>query len=83
MIFVLLFKGAITLAFTVIYPFTAEVYDTSMRVTGVGFNGSICRLGGIIMPWVVFNSFKISTYGPYLFIGILTMFSCIASIMIP
>jgi len=35
------------------------------------------------MPWVVFNSFKISIFGPYIFMSIVAFLSTIAAFLMP
>jgi MFS family permease len=48
-----LVKAGSCIAFTIIYPYTAELYNTFIRTTAAGFLSMICRIGGIMMPWVI------------------------------
>ncbi len=45
-------KFFISISFAVIYVFTAELYPTLLRSTGVS-TGSFCaRIGGVIAPYI-------------------------------
>ena len=44
-------KFFLTMTFIFIYQFTAEVYSTKIRTTGVGMANGIGRSGGAIVPW--------------------------------
>lgn len=52
-------KFFINIAFLICFAFTSEIYPTSMRSTGVGFNNSMCRFGGVLMPFVIIIIFYI------------------------
>ena len=43
-------KLFINLSYNVVYIFTTELYDSSIRVTALGFLKSFCMLGGVFMP---------------------------------
>nr|XP_039256261.1 solute carrier family 22 member 5-like [Styela clava] len=42
-----------TLAFAIIYQYTAEIYPTIARGTGMGMGSTAARIGSIIMPWTL------------------------------
>lgn len=61
-------------AFAVLYPFTAEVYHTSLRTLGVSSSSTIGRIGSSLMPIVSINLFYIDMWLPFLlyfFVGII------------
>ncbi len=45
-------KFFLSMTFIFSYQFTAEVYSTKIRTTGVGMANGIGRSGGGVMPWV-------------------------------
>lgn len=45
-------KLFITLAFTSTITYTSEVYNSDIRVIGMGMSNFFCRLAGVIMPSV-------------------------------
>jgi putative MFS transporter len=75
-------KFLINYCFGIMYPFTAEVYVTALRSAGTGFNNSICRIGGVIMPWVTFWFFAFGDKGPFLSFFIVSGLSAISAITI-
>lgn len=79
---VALVKFLVNYCFGIIYPFTAEVYVTSLRSAGTGFNNSICRIGGVIMPWVTFAFFHFGIKGPFLSFFIVSGLSTISAFTI-
>ncbi|XP_056440287.1 solute carrier family 22 member 13-like [Gadus chalcogrammus] len=45
-------KYAATSSFTMLYVFTAELYPTILRQSGVGLNSTCARIGGILAPLI-------------------------------
>uniref|UniRef100_A0A3Q3BI38 Si:dkey-166k12.1 n=1 Tax=Kryptolebias marmoratus TaxID=37003 RepID=A0A3Q3BI38_KRYMA len=43
-------KFGITASFAVIYVYTAEIFPTVVRQTGIGVSGMFARLGGVLAP---------------------------------
>ncbi|XP_061661491.1 solute carrier family 22 member 13-like [Syngnathoides biaculeatus] len=45
-------KFASTASYTIVYVYTAELYPTTLRQSGVGLNSTCARLGGILAPLI-------------------------------
>ncbi|XP_061614765.1 solute carrier family 22 member 13b isoform X1 [Phyllopteryx taeniolatus] len=45
-------KFASTASFTILYVYTAELYPTALRQSGVGLNSMCARVGGILSPLI-------------------------------
>jgi len=45
-------KFFLLMTFTLAFQFTVEVYNTSIRGTGIGMASAVSRIGSIIMPFV-------------------------------
>lgn len=60
--------------------YVSELYHTKHRSTGIGFFNLWDRLGGIIMPYVMFHGLNIAPTGPYLILAIQALlgFGCCA-----
>uniref|UniRef100_A0A8D0DCI5 SVOP-like n=2 Tax=Sander lucioperca TaxID=283035 RepID=A0A8D0DCI5_SANLU len=47
-----LLRSLVSMNFTVVYIYTAEVYPTAVRSLGMGFCTSFSRIGGMIAPFI-------------------------------
>lgn len=47
-------KFGFTMAFSVVYIYTAEVYPTVLRNVGMGMCSSAARIGSITAPYVIY-----------------------------
>jgi hypothetical protein len=54
-----------------------------MRATGLGFHSAVCRVGGIIMPWIVLLFFVFGPTGPFLAFAVISLISGFASCFLP
>lgn len=71
------------MCFAVIYPLTAEIYPTSLRVNGVGVSSAIGRLASCLMPLITIWIFYINMYGPFiLFFGFGTI-GIVSTMLLP
>lgn len=65
------------------YQFTAEVYTTKIRTTGIGFANAIGRLGGVIMPWVCIPLMDHNLFSPFLVLAIICLLAALADCFLP
>ncbi|XP_035291162.1 solute carrier family 22 member 5-like [Anguilla anguilla] len=75
-------KFGITVAFTIVYAFSAELYPTVLRNTAVCACSMAARLGSIAAPYFVY----LGTYYkslPYLLMGSLSVLGALISILLP
>ncbi|KAL4429721.1 hypothetical protein ABPG74_001407 [Tetrahymena malaccensis] len=72
-------KFFINFSFCTIFPFTAEVYITALRTTGIGVNNSVCRFGGVIMPWISILLLEVGVTGPFIAFAIISALSAISA----
>lgn len=47
-------KFGFTMAFSIVYIYTAEVYPTVLRNVGMGMCSSAARIGSITAPYVIY-----------------------------
>ncbi|KAM7374639.1 hypothetical protein PAMP_007285 [Pampus punctatissimus] len=75
-------KFAVTIAFAIVYAYTAELYPTVLRNTAVGACSMASRIGSIIAPYFIYlRSYSISL--PYILMGSLTVLSGLLSLLLP
>ncbi|XP_051902140.1 solute carrier family 22 member 5-like isoform X2 [Hippocampus zosterae] len=75
-------KFGFTMAFGIVYIYTAELYPTVLRNLGMGICSSAARIGSITAPYVIY----LGTYNkalPYILMGSLTIGSCVVNIFLP
>ncbi|XP_064205902.1 organic cation/carnitine transporter 2-like [Anguilla rostrata] len=75
-------KFGITVAFTIVYAFSVELYPTVLRNTAVCACSMAARLGSIAAPYFVY----LGTYYkslPYLLMGSLSILGALISILLP
>jgi MFS family permease len=77
-------KFSINVCFVVVYPFVSDIYHTSMRATALGFFNAVCRIGGMLMPYIAQLAFAWGDdTGPLLAFALTSLLSCIAACAIP
>ncbi|XP_041049626.1 solute carrier family 22 member 5-like isoform X2 [Carcharodon carcharias] len=81
-VLVMVGKLANTCAFAIIYAYTAELYPTVVRNTGVGVSLMASRLGSIISSYVFFLGVYYE-FLPYILMGSLTVFSATLVLLLP
>mmetsp|Transcript_2634 Transcript_2634/g.244 ORF Transcript_2634/g.244 Transcript_2634/m.244 type:complete len:80 (-) Transcript_2634:27-266(-) len=66
------------------YAFTSEIYNTSLRVTGLSFSSIVNRTGGILITWIAYGGFSfIGVFGPIIILAIFSLISTISVLYIP
>ncbi|XP_062909310.1 organic cation/carnitine transporter 2-like isoform X1 [Mobula hypostoma] len=81
-VLVLIGKLGNTCAFSMVFVYTAELYPTLVRNTGIGVSSMASRLGSVISPYIIL----LDAYQENLsliVIGVLTMFAAIAVLFLP
>jgi hypothetical protein len=76
-------RFSVKFAAAVIYPFTAEIYDTSIRTLGVASSSAIGRIGATLMPIISIKLFYYDIYYPFLLYFGVGMFGFIGALIIP
>ncbi|KAK5887845.1 hypothetical protein CesoFtcFv8_016406 [Champsocephalus esox] len=75
-------KFGFTMAFSIVYIYTAEVYPTVLRNVGMGMCSSAARIGSITAPYVIY----LGSYNkalPYILMGSLTIASSVVNLFLP
>lgn len=75
-------KFGFTMAFSIVYIYTAEIYPTVIRNVGMGMCSSAARIGSITAPYVIY----LGTYNkilPYIVMGSLTAASSVVNLFLP
>nr|XP_057942636.1 organic cation/carnitine transporter 2-like isoform X2 [Doryrhamphus excisus] len=75
-------KFGFTMAFSIVYIYTAELYPTVLRNVGMGMCSSAARIGSITAPYVIY----LGSYNkalPYILMGSLTIASSVVNFFLP
>jgi hypothetical protein len=76
-------KFFLLMTFTLAFQFTVEIYNTSIRGTGIGMASAISRIGSIVMPFVGFYLLDVQLLLPYLLFGIFSLIAFVLTMMLP
>jgi len=76
-------RGVLNGVFTIVTPYTTELYPTTVRATGLGMASSFSRIGGALMPWVTQKLFSIGPKVPFLGFGVFCVVGAICCGLIP
>ena len=82
-IFVTFARIFMSMSFIFCLQYTSEVYETKIRITGLGMAIGIGRIGAIIMPWICAEIMQESLYGPFLLFSLLGAGSAACSYCLP
>uniref|UniRef100_A0A3B3TMI0 Solute carrier family 22 member 5 n=1 Tax=Poecilia latipinna TaxID=48699 RepID=A0A3B3TMI0_9TELE len=74
-------KFGFTMAFTIVYIYTAEIYPTVLRNVGMGMCSSAARIGSITAPYVIYLTYN--KVLPYILMGSLTIASSVVNFFLP
>ncbi|XP_071762813.1 organic cation/carnitine transporter 2 [Centroberyx gerrardi] len=75
-------KFGFTMAFSVVYIYTAEIYPTVLRNVGIGMCSSAARIGSITAPYVIYLG-SYNKFLPYILMGSLTIGSSVVNLFLP
>ncbi|KAM9788586.1 uncharacterized protein ACB057_013132 [Neosynchiropus ocellatus] len=75
-------KFGFTMAFSIVYIYTAEIYPTVLRNVGMGMCSSAARIGSITAPYVIYLGTSPSPL-PYMLMGSLTVASSVVNLFLP
>ena len=81
--FGILGKYGIALGFDAIYTWSAELYPTRIRSTGMGFCQVMARIGGTCSPWVAKGLKVIHHTVPFLTMGFLGLLATFLMFWLP
>jgi len=76
-------KFAIAVSYIIIYSYTLEVYDTSIRVTALGITSGIGRTGGVLFPFILIKASDYWLMGPYFILFLLSFIAFLANFKLP
>lgn len=65
------------------FQYTAEIYPTKIRTTGVGMANGIGRLGGVIMPWVCMFLCTKELLSPFILFSLLSVITSFSNFFLP
>lgn len=75
-------KSSQNISYNTNYIWTAELFPTKIRASGIGSASTFCRLGPIIMPWVTIYLIDYGLWLPYLLFAIVGFMTLIIVMMI-
>ncbi|XP_076836672.1 organic cation/carnitine transporter 2-like isoform X1 [Brachyhypopomus gauderio] len=75
-------KFGVTIAFAIIYAFTAELYPTILRNTAMGACSMASRVGSISAPYFIYLGGYYRAL-PYILMGSLNIFTGLLSLLLP
>ncbi|KAK7898614.1 hypothetical protein WMY93_019467 [Mugilogobius chulae] len=75
-------KFGITASFAVIYVYTAEIFPTVLRQTGIGVSSMFARMGGVLAP-IINMIHNHSPTTPLVIFGTAPMLGAVLALMLP
>ncbi|KRX10655.1 Major facilitator superfamily domain, general substrate transporter [Pseudocohnilembus persalinus] len=82
-IWALFSKFFLAMTINFVYQFTAEIYPTTIRTTGIGVANSLGKMGGAFVPWLVLYMIKLDLLSPFLVFGGIALFISYVDYFIP
>ncbi|XP_028321853.1 solute carrier family 22 member 5-like isoform X1 [Gouania willdenowi] len=75
-------KSSLSIAYGIVYAYSAEVYPTVLRNTAIGACSMAARLGSVTAPFFIYlRSYSVKL--PYILMGSLTIGSGLLSLLLP
>lgn len=76
-------KFFLSMTFIFSFQYTAEVYPTKIRTTGVGMANGIGRLGGVVMPWICIYLSTMDLLSPFLLFAAISLLTSVSNFYLP
>ncbi len=76
-------KFFIKISHILTFQYTTEVYESNIRVTGVGAGSSISRIAGIIMPFILIDAMHSGFLYPYYIFLVIIAVVFVVTLMLP
>ncbi|CAD8099055.1 unnamed protein product [Paramecium sonneborni] len=76
-------KFFLSMTFIFSFQYTAEVYSTKIRTTGVGMANGVGRLGGVIMPWICLYLSSFDLLSPFLLFTVISLMTSLTNCFLP
>ncbi len=73
----------ISIWFNTLYPYTGEVYHTSIRTLAFGCLNIVGRSGGVVAPMLLLALKNVSDPLPFLFLGLVSLLAAINAFFLP
>ena len=71
------------LQFTLLYTYTAELFPTHQRATGLTLCCSLSSFATVIMPWITLYAGSLHNYLVYLIFSLLSILACFTTAFLP
>lgn len=81
--FAMIGKFFISSSFSIVYIFSAELFPTVLRTTGVGSSSMCARFGSISAPYLSFYGLQIYRYLPVVCFGVTSILAGLLAIFLP
>ena len=76
-------KLCITFSFGVLYLYTAEIYPTELRISGIGSCSFVGRIGGMVAPWLGELGARHHPYIPVVVFGVSAIVAGGMAVLLP
>ena len=76
-------RYSVTLGFMAIYTWSAEIFPTHIRSTGMGFCQVMARVGSICSPWIAKGLKVVHPTLPFITMGALALFGVVLLFWLP
>ncbi|XP_043232281.1 organic cation transporter protein-like [Amphibalanus amphitrite] len=76
-------KFCISASFAIVYVYSAEVFPTVLRTTGVGSSSMCARIGSIVAPYVGTYGAQAYRYLPVILFGITSILAGLLALLLP
>lgn len=81
--FAMIGKLCISASFAIVYVFSAEVFPTVLRTTGVGSSSMCARIGSISAPYISLYGGKAYRYLPVILFGVTSIIAGLLALLLP